>query len=57
MIERVKIKKGSMIVMRTTAPMQAAQVEEVVAKFKAVFPGVELLLPGQNEIFILEPEE
>lgn len=46
-----------MIVLRTNAPMQDRQVEDIVAKFKAVFPDVELFLPGMNEILILEPEE
>lgn len=57
MIERIKIKKGSMIVLRTIALMQERQVEEIVNKFKAVFPDVEVFFPGMNEILILEPEE
>jgi hypothetical protein len=54
MIERVKLKKGDVIVVNTKNSLSTDAAEAVVRKFKEAFPDNEVMLPNGAEIFILE---
>jgi hypothetical protein len=56
MIEVQKVKKGSLIVLRTRQILPDKLVEEITEKLKQVFPECEVLLPNGAELTILEAE-
>ena len=57
MFERIKLKKGDVIVVKTSRPLPDRAVEEIVAGFKKAFPDNEILLPQGAKISIIEQAE
>lgn len=56
MIERIKLKKSDVIVLKTTAPMPEQLAEKVLAELNKMFPDNEVLMPNGAELIIIERE-
>lgn len=56
MIERIKLKKGDVVVLTTKQPMPEIMAERVLASLNKMFPDNEVLLPNGAELIIFERE-
>ena len=56
MVTTVKLKKGSVVVLKTVNPMPEAMANKVLAELQRMFPDNDVLLPNGAEIIILEQE-
>jgi Mrp family chromosome partitioning ATPase len=56
MIKKVKLKKGSVIVVTTPNRMPAEMAEKVIKELREMFPDNKVLMPNGAEIIILEQE-
>lgn len=56
MVSTIKLKKGSIVVLKTPAPLPEVMAEKVLAELKKMFPDNEVMLPNGAELIIIEPE-
>lgn len=56
MVSTIKLKKSSVVVLKTPNPMPEAMAEKVLAELKKMFPDNEVLLPNGAELIIIEQE-
>lgn len=57
MFERIKLKKGDVIVVKTAKPLPEEVLGKVANSMKAVFPDNEVFFPNGSEIAIIEVEK